>query len=411
MFYSEQERFYKKRTIDTRLLYFDYYWIDYKEAARRGKVITTSVDSRKTYAYDSLGNPNVDRDLYNRNRRDPLSKDYKRDDLHRSTLYTMGQNSNKVWVDTTIYTSQATDDEGDPLSNKSIANPDNLYGTILENPGQDLDMGYSNSKGQHNAIRGHTDRSRFIIKERINVYPDTLCWVRDFTYAFHSPMTKNYFWHNAYDNYPVVGVTWTQAKAFSVWRTQIYHSWLEANGDLFVNDFRLPLESEWERAARGDLEQSQFPWGGPYIRNASGCFLANFKPMRGRYFEDGGFHTVKVYSYNPNGFGLYCMAGNVAEWCSTAFDESQYEFGHDMNSDYEYEAKDGDHPVKKRKVIRGGSWKDIGYYLNNSTRTFEYQDTAKSYIGFRNVMTHMGRGGKDLDLEDGEEIQSDIQLK
>jgi formylglycine-generating enzyme required for sulfatase activity len=105
------------------------------------------------------------------------------------------------------------------------------------------------------------------------------------------------------------------------------------------------------------------------------------------------------------------MAGNVAEWCSTAFDESQYEFGHDMNSDYDYEAKDGDHHVKKRKVIRGGSWKDIGYYLNNSTRTFEYQDTAKSYIGFRNVMTHLGRGGKELDLENGEEIQSDIQLK
>ena len=71
----------------------------------------------------------------------------------------------------------------------------------------------------------------------------------------------------------------------------------------------------------------------------------------GRYFEDGGFHTVKVYSYNPNGFGLYCMAGNVAEWCSTAFDESQYEFGHDMNSDYEYEAN-GDHPVKKRLYER-----------------------------------------------------------
>ena len=409
MFYSEQERFYGRREIDTRLLYFDYYWIDYKEAARRGKVITKSVDSRRTFSYDSLGN--VDRDLYNRSRRDPLSKDYKRDDLHRSTLYTMDANNNKVWVDTTVYSDQALDADGQPIQGKQIADPDNLYGTILENPGQDLDMGFSNSKGGHNAIRGHTDRSRFIIKERINVYPDTLCWVRDFTYAFHSPMTKNYFWHTAYDNYPVVGVTWTQAKAFSVWRTQIYHSWLQSNGDLFVNDFRLPLESEWERAARGDLDQSQFPWGGPYIRNASGCFLANFKPMRGRYFEDGGFHTVKVYSYNPNGFGLYCMAGNVAEWCSTAFDESQYEFGHDMNSDYEYEAKDGDHPVKKRKVIRGGSWKDIGYYLNNSTRTFEYQDSAKSYIGFRNVMTHLGRGGKDLDLENGEEIQSDIQLK
>jgi formylglycine-generating enzyme required for sulfatase activity len=410
MFYSEQERFYGRREIDTRLLYFDYYWIDYKEAARRGKVITKSVDSRKGYAYDSitmaqqkdgrLEDPNK---IYGRSKRDPLSKDYKKNDFHRSTL---SPNGNQLWLDTALYTDQFGG-TGKQVDDREQS----FFAPNLTNPGQDLDMGFTNSKGGHNAIRGHTDRSRFIIKERINVYPDTLCWVRDFTYAFHSPMTKNYFWHTAYDNYPVVGITWTQAKAFSVWRTQIYHSWLHANGDLFVNDFRLPTESEWERAARGDLDQSQFPWGGPYIRNASGCFLANFKPMRGRYFEDGGFHTVKVYSYNPNGFGLYCMAGNVAEWCSTAFDESQYEFGHDMNSDYDYEAKDGDHHVKKRKVIRGGSWKDIGYYLNNSTRTFEYQDTAKSYIGFRNVMTHLGRGGKELDLENGEEIQSDIQLK
>jgi formylglycine-generating enzyme required for sulfatase activity len=47
----------------------------------------------------------------------------------------------------------------------------------------------------------------------------------------------------------------------------------------------------------------------------------------------------------------------------------------------------------KRKVIRGGSWKDIGYYLQNGTRTYEYQDTAKSYIGFRSVMNYLGRGG------------------
>jgi formylglycine-generating enzyme required for sulfatase activity len=133
--------------------------------------------------------------------------------------------------------------------------------------------------------------------------------------------------------------------------------------------------------------------------------------MRGRYFEDGGFYTVKVYSYNPNGFGLYCMAGNVAEWCSTAYDPSAYEFETDMSADYEYDAKDGDHPAKKRKVTRGGSWKDIGFYLMNSTRSYEYQDTAKSYIGFRNTMTHLGRGGKNIEAENGEEIQSDITIK
>jgi hypothetical protein len=47
----------------------------------------------------------------------------------------------------------------------------------------------------------------------------------------------------------------------------------------------------------------------------------------------------------------------------------------------------------------------------NSTRTYEYQDTAKSYIGFRNTMTHLGRGGKNIEQENGEEIQSDISIK
>jgi formylglycine-generating enzyme required for sulfatase activity len=404
MYYSAQESFYKRKEIDTRLLFFDYFWIDYKEAARRGKVITKAIDSRKSFAYDSL-NGEAANDLYKRDRREPLGKDYKSNDEHRATLYTVDQNTNKVWVDTTLYVDQWADGV------TKINDTNKLKGSILSNPGQDLDLGFTNSKGGHNAIRGHTDRSRFIIKERINIYPDTLCWVRDFTYANHTPMAQNYFWNTAYDNYPVVGVTWPQAKAFSVWRTQIFHSWLQSNGDLFVNDFRLPTESEWERAARGDLDMAEYPWGGPYIRNNSGCFLANFKPMRGRYFEDGGFYTVKVYSYNPNGFGLYCMAGNVAEWCSTAFDPSAYEFETDMAADYEYDAKDGDHPAKKRKVLRGGSWKDIGFYLMNSTRTFEYQDTAKSYIGFRNTMTHLGRGGKSIEQENGEEIQSDISIK
>lgn len=404
MYVSKDEQFFNNKQIDTRLLYYDYVWIDYKEAAKRGKVKT----SRN--AYDGTLST-----LDPKSRRDPLSKSEKTNGLHRSTLT---DNGSQVLYDGTVspFIDQATGEYViDTAERKDIPKDDkgNVLVTqdFLINPGQDLDLGYTNSKGQHNAIRGHSDRSRYIIKERINVYPDTLCWVRDYTYSYHDPMAANYFWHTAYDNYPVVGVTWCQAKAFSVWRTQLYHSWLLANGDLYVNDFRLPSEVEWERAARGDLELSQYPWGGPYIRNANGCFLANFKPMRGRYFEDGGFHTVKVYSYNPNAFGLYCMAGNVAEWCNTAFDESAYEFTHDMNSEYTYDAKDADHPVKKRKVIRGGSWKDIGYYLQNSTRTFEYQDTAKCYIGFRNVMTHLGRGGKDLDAENGEEIQMDIQLK
>ena len=51
---------------------------------------------------------------------------------------------------------------------------------------------------------------------------------------------------------------------------------------------------------------------------------------------------------------------------------------------------------KKRKVIRGGSWKDISYFMQTGTRTYEYQDTAKSYIGFRNVISYLGRDKSDL---------------
>ena len=265
--------------------------------------------------------------------------------------------------------------------------------------GKDLDLSYTNSLGHNNSIRGHSDRSKFIIKEVINVYPDTLAWVHDFTYSFNEPMTKNYFWHPAYDDYPLVGITWTQANAFNVWRTRLMNSFLMANMEPFINDFRLPTEAEWEYASRGGLDLAPYPWGGPYIRNRQGCFLGNFKPLNGNYVDDGGFHTVPVDSYSPNDYGLYNMAGNVAEWTSTAYDESVYDFDHDLNPEYSYDAMANDPPALKRKVIRGGSWKDIGYFLQTSSRSYEYQDTAKCYIGFRSVMTYLGRG-KAVSAED-----------
>ncbi|MAY82729.1 MAG: gliding motility-associated lipoprotein [Flavobacteriales bacterium] len=250
---------------------------------------------------------------------------------------------------------------------------------------------YKEAASRFNREQGQIDRSVFIKNDIINVYPDTLAWVHDFTYAYNEPMTNSYFWHPAYDEYPVVGVSWKQARAFSIWRTELLNGFLRRRGMNDVQYFRLPTESEWEWAARGGLDQNQYPWGGPYIRNTVGCFLGNFKPMRGNYVDDGGLHTVKVTAYNPNDYGLFCMAGNVAEWTSNAFDEAAYDFAHDLNADYSYEAKESDPPSLKRKVIRGGSWKDVAYFLRNGSRTFEYQDTAKCYIGFRNVMSYLGR--------------------
>ncbi|HWW38478.1 SUMF1/EgtB/PvdO family nonheme iron enzyme, partial [Pedobacter sp.] len=229
-------------------------------------------------------------------------------------------------------------------------------------------------------------RSEFIVKKEIPIYPDTLVWVRDFSYSYNEPMTKRYFSHPAFGNYPVVGVNWNQATAFCEWRTQYLNSYLDKSNKANESPFRLPTEAEWEYAARGGRSQSMFPWGNYYLRNKKGCLLANFKPGRGNYPEDGAFYTARADAYWPNDFGLYCMAGNVAEWTSSVYYEGAYNFQHDMNPDIRYNAKDSDPPRMKRKVIRGGSWKDVGYFLQTSTRTYEYQDTAKSYIGFRCVI-------------------------
>jgi len=253
--------------------------------------------------------------------------------------------------------------------------------------------------GQLHSTRRHSDRAQFVIRETINVYPDTLVWIHDHTYAYNEPLAEMYFWHNAYDDYPVVGVTWGQAKAFNAWRTQIMNEWKQKNGETYVQRFRLPSEAEWEYAARGGRNLAPFPWGGPYARNQQGCVLANFKPMRGDFVEDANAYTAPVESYSPNDYGLYNMSGNVAEWTNTAFDETVYDFSWDLAPDYVYHAKVDDPPALKRKVIRGGSWKDIGYYCQTGTRSFEYSDTAKAYIGFRSVQSYLGRGKSGLPEE------------
>ncbi len=246
------------------------------------------------------------------------------------------------------------------------------------------------------AIAAQGNRRAFVMEEVINVYPDTLAWIADFSYSYNEPMTKTYFWHPAYDNYPVVGVTWAQAQAFCVWRTQYMNTYLQSQkGEPLVSDFRLPTETEWEYAARGGYEENPYPWGGPYPRNQKGCFLANFKPQRGNYAADGGIQTVIAGHYPPNDFGLYDMSGNVAEWTQSAYDEVSFNVTWDLNPSYTYNAKESDPSVLKRKVIRGGSWKDVSYFLHNGTRSYEYQDSAKSYIGFRCVQSYLGRAKDD----------------
>lgn len=294
IYLPENERFGFKKEIDTRKLVYEYYWVDYKQAAKR---------------------------------------------------------SNSFNYETQKYEGNVVNQDGELIP--------------IEN------------------------RSSFLMRESVPVYPDTLVWVRDFTYSYNEPFTLKYFSHAGFDDYPVVGVTWKQANAFCNWRSGLKAIGSQKNNDIPAHDFRLPTETEWEIAARGGMHNNMYPWGSYYTRNVSGCFVANFKPLRGNYVADSPTttNTMKVGEFDPNPYGIYDMAGNVAEWTSTAFYEAGYNTIDDFNPEIQYNARPDDPPVMKRKVIRGGSWKDVAYYIQSATRTYEYQDTAKSYIGFRCVRT------------------------
>lgn len=226
----------------------------------------------------------------------------------------------------------------------------------------------------------------------VSVYPDTMVWKVDYSYSQNDPMVKTYFNHPSYDNYPVVGVSWEQATAFCVWRTRFYES-VAASRKLPMNsrpEYQLPSDAQFEYAARGGNVKTKYPWGGPYVRNTKGCMQANFKVGRGNYSDDGGLYTVNVRSYFPNDYGLYNMAGNVAEWTVTSYNQSAAPMLLDFNPNFTYVAKPSDSKYLKRKVVKGGSWKDIGFFLQNSVATYEYQDQARSYIGFRCVSSYPG---------------------
>ena len=243
---------------------------------------------------------------------------------------------------------------------------------------------YNHMDIQEAAKKRGVKRKDVILKEEIEIYPDTTVWIRDFAYSYNEPMHNDYLWHDAYSDYPVVGVTWKQAKAFCEWRTLWKNTYQKSKkGSQMVNTFRLPSEAEWEYAARGGLQAATYPWGGPYTKSDRGCFMANFKPVRGDYAADKALYTVEAKSYDPNDYNLYNMAGNVSEWVNASYDPSSYEYTSSINPSV-------NDKNNKRKIVRGGSWKDVAYFLQVSSRDYEYADSARSYIGFRTVQDYMG---------------------
>ncbi len=235
-----------------------------------------------------------------------------------------------------------------------------------------------------------TEGGRKLVSETVPVMPDESVWVSDFPNSQMTFMAQNYFNHFAFDNHPVIGVTWKQARAYTYWRSIAgapvanYH-YLRS----YQLTYSLPTEAQWQYAAsgsvnfEGDNDNSLLRYD---RRGKAGRFMVNFKQQEGDYVEDGSIFTLPVKSYAPNSFGVFNMAGNVSEWTLDAFSPSAAEFVHDLNPVLLYDAADNDPLAMKRKVVRGGSWKDNADLLNIATRNYEIQDIPHSYIGFRCVM-------------------------
>jgi formylglycine-generating enzyme required for sulfatase activity len=140
---------------------------------------------------------------------------------------------------------------------------------------------------------------------------DSTQWEKKFKYSIHDPLTDLYAWHPAYQNYPIVNISYEGATAYCNWLTQQYNQQKKRSYKKVV--FRLPTKAEWLEMATAGKPTELNPFPGGTIKNQSGCYLANIKPTPTSFFEDGGFHSVNVSSYNPNNLGFYNSFGNVSE--------------------------------------------------------------------------------------------------
>ena len=266
----------------------------------------------------------------------------------------------------------------------------NLNTDVTVNPNEEVwiskDTAYIDDEGKivrETINRQLTGPWDFLNTYIVNVYPDTTCWVNDFPNADNETYMRYYFSNPAYNDYPVVGVTWEQANAFCAWRTEYLLKGL-GPAARYVQRYRLPTEAEWEYAARGK-DQNEFPWDNEDVASGRGCFFANFKPDNGNYTKDGNLITSRVGIYTANTNGLFDMAGNVAEWTSTIYTEAGVEAMNDINPQLKYNAAIEDPYRLKKKSVRGGSWKDPESYIRSAWRSSEYQNQPRSYIGFRCV--------------------------
>lgn len=156
-------------------------------------------------------------------------------------------------------------------------------------------------------------------------------------------------------NQPVVGVTWDDAAACCRWLTQVTGV-----------EHSLPTEAQWEAAARGGLTGRIYPWGDE-APGAGGVLRANLR--HDGTARDGFPFSAPVGSFPPNAYGLFDMAGNVAEWCL-----DQYQ-----------PAASGPFKPGFLRLLKGGSWFSQARDLRCAARQSASPQYADGYIGFRVV--------------------------
>ena len=293
----------------------------------------------------------------------------------------------------------------------------------------------------------NNDYKEFLFDMKKQVDANTLKKLEPSEKVWRGAMTFNdvyesyYFRFPGFNFYPVAGVSWVQADAYAKWRTSyvqkievarqkmdttLTRSQLIERG-LVIAEFRLPTESEWEYAAKAMigtqyLDENQeygriYPWDGRGVRNPydgrgkkggkQGDFLANFKRGRGDYAgiagdqtNDGEIIPANVYDMAPNDFGLYNMAGNMNEWVYDVYRPLSFQDADDLNP----LRRDGVYDEKTTygtsllndsiRVFKGGSWKDVTYWLAPGARRFMHQDSSTNHIGFRCAMVSLGGEGK-----------------
>ncbi|MBV2227355.1 MULTISPECIES: SUMF1/EgtB/PvdO family nonheme iron enzyme [Sphingobacterium] len=230
------------------------------------------------------------------------------------------------------------------------------------------------------------------VTDTVSVVTAEDIWSRDFPNAQLTSLDANYFTHQSFDYYPVVGVSWRQARAYSDWRGKEMMANLMKNSYLsgYQLTFSLPTEAQWQYAAEGKIDPRDTIAGTKMTidgNDGKEKLAVNYKQGEGTYSRDGATFTLPVKSYTPNKFGVYNMAGNVSEWTLDAYSPSAVAFVNDLNPVLLYDADEQDADALKRKVVRGGSWKDNGEQLNSETRNYSVDYEPHSYIGFRCVMS------------------------